>query len=94
MVGRAGFEPATNGLKVRKNTYFHVLKGAAVLYINQHLTPYVLNKNTASVVIYIPQNGVKLATQRLHRKGCNHGEAQKDGRTRLNASYRIDRWRN
>ena len=36
LVGRAGFEPTTNGLKVRKTGYFLVLIGVAKSLLYQY----------------------------------------------------------
>ena len=53
LVGRAGFEPATNGLKVRHKPYFTALIDADRINTNQQLTRTELDKNPAKALIEI-----------------------------------------
>ena len=44
LVGCAGVEPTTNGLKVRFYTYFPLLINVATIHVNQQLTSSTLDR--------------------------------------------------
>ncbi len=66
LVGRAGFEPATNGLKVHERQYLPTLIAADKINPNQQLASVALDACTVRALIDIPQNWGFLATWWLH----------------------------
>ena len=66
LVGRAGFEPATNGLKVHERQYLPTLIATDRINTNQQLTSIALDMRTVRALIDIPQNWGFLATWWLH----------------------------
>jgi hypothetical protein len=67
LVGPAGVEPTTNGLKVGLSAYLPLLISVAKIYINQQLTEYFTVVTTSQMLTDIRQNSAKVATQWLRR---------------------------
>ena len=66
MVAWGGIEPPTQGFSIPKNNYLTALIVVVRINKNQQLTRFWLDIKLVSTLIYIPQNGAKMATQWLH----------------------------